>query len=1002
MSYYATPWHKESYEQLLKVTLPDLLKDHFPLTGYNIQDSADGQCLLELTVSTAKTTATVKYVLPFPDDKGIFHIDNRQLVVIPKANSFDLALADIDCVGEQLYSFIYPHLECLPADMPWDEGLLYTLLPLQIWIKDFLQEYGRNVQNENWLTQHAALRQLLMPDNSIEVNDTFRGRVCPIDTVEGPMCGQILSIAIGAYIKDAKLIPGSSDNNQGLGLAAALIPCLEHNDPARSLMACGLMKQFQMLANPEPPLVQTGNEPLVPGVWTGCNLLTAFVSWGADTFDDAIVVSESAARKLQYSQALSVGDKLGNRHGSKGVISKILPDAEMPHLPDGTPIELIFSFIGLHTRLNYGQEKEAVLSWIAKHEGAPIIVPSFQTPSDEEISTRLSKIGLPSEGMQVLTNGKAGPPLAQPSLVGWVYWGVTEHVAANKMMTFVTQGKGQLLGQMEYLALRSIKAYEFIAEQMNIRSSENPQAASLPEIFMKGIPVQAQPPTPAFINMQKRLQVLGVHCQLDNVTLRFSWSEPVGEIIKLALPVPHPWLPERELRQIGVAADNEHFPSVIKANTRLHNLLAVKTPESLLKHGKNELIAALNKLAQSILTKTDLQVRGRSYFSGRAVLVPGSGLRLDQVGLAEEMAWDFFAPQVIRELGGNQQAMAAVNTRNSEAVAALDAIMAKSWVVINRAPTLAVTNLIAFHPVRYPDRCIHLHPLVCTWLNADFDGDQVAIYLPVTAAGQQEACEKLSVKAHLERTPTLLETLLPRMEALWGLAYMSLQPEGLHRLNEVLNTQISATQGPIDSECLLIPCQNIMRQQGVDALLNVLDNLAKEGFAAAQASGASINPLIGLHVKLPINMQSGSNISGAYDAYIASLAEVLISRTDYHVALGPQLLAIKSGARGHIKQLISLLWGSQVTEHGYTFGLNPDELAAVAAITWRRLLSLNNEWEQMVSKGSTEPVSRSFRVMSRAMRSSHPGVVLARAAAVGEVDPLVDVDSRLFVGLPVK
>ena len=99
-------------------------------------------------------------------------------------------------------------------------------------------------------------------------------------------------------------------------------------------------------------------------------------------------------------------------------------------------------------------------------------------------------------------------------------------------------------------------------------------------------------------------------------------------------------------------------------------------------------------------------------------------------------------------------------------------------------------SLLAFHPVRNPDRAglpdltglhdrvIRLHPLACGPLNTDFDGDQLAVYLPVTEAAQQEAGEKMTLAAHLKRDPSLVKTMLGQADLLWGLAWMCLKPDG--------------------------------------------------------------------------------------------------------------------------------------------------------------------------------------------------------------------------------
>jgi hypothetical protein len=105
----------------------------------------------------------------------------------------------------------------------------------------------------------------------------------------------------------------------------------------------------------------------------------------------------------------------------------------------------------------------------------------------------------------------------------------------------------------------------------------------------------------------------------------------------------------------------------------------------------------------------------------------------------------------------------------------------------------APTGLLAFHPVRNPDHTgcpehvIRLHPLACGPLNADFDGDMLAVYLPVTAAAQQEAGEKMTLAAHLKRDPSLVKTMLTHVDMLWGLAWVYLKPDGREAIAELLS-----------------------------------------------------------------------------------------------------------------------------------------------------------------------------------------------------------------------
>ncbi|MFQ5616766.1 MAG: hypothetical protein ACE5GO_09970, partial [Anaerolineales bacterium] len=617
---------------------------------------------------------------------------------------------------------------------------------------------------------------MFLPNRQRLITPGHVGRACPFETPEGPNIARVLRLAVGAAIRDGAIVIANDRPEAGLGMTASMIPLLEHNDPNRLLMGANMMGQWIVPPDPEPALVQTGNEPNAPDFWCGRNLLTAFVSWGADTFEDGIVLSESAAARLNYPHPLEPGDKISNRHGTKGVVTRILPDDEMPHLPDGTPVELVYSFMGVPGRMNFGQVREALWGRIARSEGVPVIAPPFRAPGEDELRQRMARAGLPENGMETLALGASGEPLARPSLAGWVYWGKTVHLARRKIRggtdapAHLARQRGlQRQTELEYRALSDAGAFETVLETFNTRAAgrENVRNAA-------GTLQQAPPPTPRFAALQRRLSAAGIRVMLEDDYLTFVFAPPEGETLPLARPVPHPWLWERELTEVGVFDDLPEYAPLAEANARLARMLDSHAPTSLIESAHAQLDARVRDFFDALLTPADVRFDARVRFSGRTVIAPGPDLRLDQVGLAEDLAWTFFGPLVTRELGDET----TVQNRAPEAAQALDEIMARSWVLVHRAPALTPTAILAFHPVRIPGRVVRIHPLVCPWLNADFDGDQVAVFLPLTPAGQREAGERLSVAGHLARDPELIRSLLPAKDVIWGLASLSLTPEG--------------------------------------------------------------------------------------------------------------------------------------------------------------------------------------------------------------------------------
>lgn len=1033
----STPWHKASYDRFLQGDLPQLLAGRIPLVAYRVESTGPYTCRVVVALGSSSGDVEVAYTdLPQPDDDGLFEINGELRVVLPTASTEKLDVAEIRCAGQQLYDYVEERLGQAPTNgLPWDDELVRAWLPLEIWIDEFMLESSQLLEiqilgSANWLTRQTHLRRLLVPDREKVVAAGQAGRVCPFEMPEGSNLGRVFTIAVGAEIRDGRLIVVDERPEASLGLSASMIPFLEHNESMHVLMGANMLRQWLAPVNPEPALVQTGNEPDAPDFWVGRNLLTAFISWGADTFAEGIVISKSCARRLDYPYQVEPGDKLSNRHGTKGVVSRILPDDEMPHLPDGTPIELVFSFIGIQSRMNIGQLREAVMGRIARSEGTPATVPPFHAPTVEELRERLAGAGLGSSGMELLTLGEGGPRLQRPSTIGWVYWGRTFHLAQSKVKSSVKQGM-QRHGEMESYAMRSAGAYENLQEVLNTRAGAREDAHTLAQRLTAGPVKPAAPPAPLFSDLASRLRVAGIEAVLEEGKLGFHLSAPPGEILRLAHAVSHPWLRERQLSEIGACpvtdgadahANTALFPPwssareaawpldeyalVVQTNDRLAQILESQVPERLTRDAISQLKSRVKALFGALLTPAHLRLGTSQLFSGRTVIAPGVNLRLDQVGLADEIAWDLFGPLVIRELGDD----VAVQARDERAAQVLEEVMARSWVIINRAPTLSPAALIAFRPVRDPGNVIRLHPLACEWLNADFDGDQVAVFLPITEAAQREAGERLSVAGHLARDPALLEGLLPPSDALWGLASLSLTERGRREIAQLAGIEAAAPDGLVSHSSLVEAMKRVLARDGLDAVISALEQLAQRGFDVAKASGASLSPFVGARLEHPPAPKEED--PELWEAYSEELMELLATSTDYRDAeLGPQLLTVRSSAR-ELRRLASLV-GPQgaiediqgvvvIVRHGYSEGLTPEEMYASAARMRERLTQILAGWEDTCNDLRARHRPQGFHVLARARRSKRPGIVFARAAAAGEVDPLVEVDSRLLVGLPVS
>ncbi|HEY7598287.1 MAG TPA: hypothetical protein VH741_00040, partial [Candidatus Limnocylindrales bacterium] len=530
------------------------------------------------------------------DQQGVFEIDGGRRIVIPLASTEELDVADVCCAGEQLYDYIAERLGQAPAHLPWDAALARVWLPLDAWARDFLTpaegDFSAQVSRAqwpdqtNWLALRTNLRRLVVRERQRLFTPGQLGRTCPFEVPEGPNMGRIFTIAAGAAIRDGRLVVLDDRPEATLGPSASMIPFLEHDEPPRLLMGANMLRQWLPPPDPEPALVQTGNEPDAPEFWCGRNLLTAYVSWDGDTFEDGIVISESCARRLGYPRRVEPGDKFSNRHGAKGVISRILPDDQMPHLADGTPVELLYSFMSLPSRLYFGQVREALMGRIARAEGRPAIVPPFRAPSADELRARLAAAGLPPDGMETLTQGRGGPPLARPSAVGWVYWGKLVHVASDKLRVSTSeqsdvQSQGQRQGELEYYALREAGAIQTIVEQYNTRAAGRADAGTLAARLAAAPVEQAGALSPLFAGLARRLAAAGIRADLDGERLALSFGPPTGDTLRLAQPVQHPWLPERRLELVGALPELPEFAALTEANVRLARLLDSQAPTAL-------------------------------------------------------------------------------------------------------------------------------------------------------------------------------------------------------------------------------------------------------------------------------------------------------------------------------------------------------------------------------------------------------------------------------------
>jgi DNA-directed RNA polymerase subunit beta len=234
--------------------------------------------------------------------------------------------------------------------------------------------------------------------------------------------------------------------------------------------------------------------------------------------------------KVAQMRKITVGDKLAGRHGNKGIISRIVPVADMPRLADGTPIDVIISPLSVVGRMNLGQLMEAPLGMAAQRLRKKIAVPVFEKVAEERIEKEMKAADLPVSGKMTLYDGRTGQPYDQKVVVGQAYILKLIHMVEDKTharstgpYSLVTQqplgGKaqmgGQRLGEMEVWALEAYGAAHTLQEMLTIKSDDVVGRAKAFEAIVKGVEIP-QPTVPeSFKVLVKELQSLSLDVLTD-------------------------------------------------------------------------------------------------------------------------------------------------------------------------------------------------------------------------------------------------------------------------------------------------------------------------------------------------------------------------------------------------------------------------------------------------------------------------------------------------------
>ncbi len=236
--------------------------------------------------------------------------------------------------------------------------------------------------------------------------------------------------------------------------------------------------------------------------------------------------------KVAQLRKVTAGDKLAGRHGNKGVISKIVSEYDMPHLEDGTPVDIIISSVTVLSRMNLGQLLEAHLGFAAKKLGIKVAAPVFEKIPEEIILEQLKKANLPLSGKSKLIDGRTGQYFEQDVVVGFTHFLKLIHMVEDKTharstgpYSLVTQqplgGKaqmgGQRLGEMEVWALEAYGAAHILQEMLTIKSDDIIGRAKAFEAIIKGTEIPQAMIPESFKVLVKELQSLGIEVAPQNV-----------------------------------------------------------------------------------------------------------------------------------------------------------------------------------------------------------------------------------------------------------------------------------------------------------------------------------------------------------------------------------------------------------------------------------------------------------------------------------------------------
>ncbi len=298
----------------------------------------------------------------------------------------------------------------------------------------------------------------------------------------------------------------------------------------------------------------------------------------------AVTISVAMKRKL------SAGDKMAGRHGNKGVIARVMPEEDMPFLPDGTPVEIVLNPLGVPSRMNVGQVLETHLGWAGRALGLKFAAPVFEGPGEERIKQHLREAELPESGKTCLFDGLTGQAFEQEVTVGIIYMLKLNHLVDDKIharsigpYSLVTQqplgGKaqfgGQRFGEMEVWALEAYGAAHILRELLTVKSDDVAGRSKIYESIVKGESVMNPGLPESFNVLVRELQALCLDVELIDKQNSSERGASLGLFDPSVAPAP---LPAGDLNPAlgGFAGQNPFAAAAAQRVTAMPDFDAVK------------------------------------------------------------------------------------------------------------------------------------------------------------------------------------------------------------------------------------------------------------------------------------------------------------------------------------------------------------------------------------------------------------------------------------------